>query len=85
MNVNIDKIILSILNGKATESEKKIFTSWIQEDEVNQATFDYIKKHWLSTQNEFEIINEDDIKDRIWTKAHKPGKLKSGKISHTLL
>lgn len=80
MNGNIDEIILSILNGNATESEKKLFTAWIQKDEVNQDTFDYIKKHWLSNENDFEIINEDDVKDRIWTRAHKLGKKNSRKI-----
>lgn len=80
MKGDIDKIILSVLNGTATESEEKFFTTWIQEDEVNQVTFNYIKNYWLSNQSEYEIINEDDVKDKIWARAHKSGKTNSRKI-----
>ena len=81
MKGNIDKIILSILKGTSTKSEESFFSTWIHEDEVNQVTFDHIKNYWRFNQNESEIINEDDVKDNIWTKAHESRHVKSRKFS----
>jgi ferric-dicitrate binding protein FerR (iron transport regulator) len=81
MKGNIDKIILSILNGTATKSEENFFSAWIHEDEVNQVTFNHIKSYWRVNENESEIINEDDVKDKIWEKAHESRQVRSRKFS----
>ena len=81
MKGNIDKIILSILNGTATKSEENFFSAWIHEDEANQVTFNHIKNYWRFNENESEIINEDDVKEKIWAKSHESRQVKSRKIS----
>ncbi|MCG8308879.1 MAG: FecR domain-containing protein [Cytophagales bacterium] len=75
MNENIDEIICSILNKTASEDQKQTFKRWRDENHLNEETFDMIKKFWDIKTHEVEIINEDDVKNKIWDKAQKKKKL----------
>lgn len=85
MKGNIDKIIISVLDGSATEREENFFNTWIQEDELNQGTFNHIKNYWRFNQNESEIINADDVLDNIWTRAYESEHVKSRKFSSLII
>jgi len=71
MTSNIDNIIAVILNGSATDGEQRLFNEWLKEDELNQETFENIKIYWQINNKQLEIINEDDVKNKIWDRVHK--------------
>ena len=77
MKENIDDIIAAILNGTATDNEQNTLQEWLNEDGINGEIFENIKNYWLIDHKELEIINEHDIKNKIWAKAHNPRHIKS--------
>ncbi len=77
MKRNIDNLFAVILNGSATDDEQRLFNEWLKEDELNQETFENIKIYWQINNKELEIINEDDVKNKIWNRSHKSNHTKS--------
>ncbi len=77
MNSNIDDVIAVILNGTASEYEQTFFNQWLKEDELNQEIFQNIKNFWQLEHKELDIINEDDVRNKIWTRAHTSKNAKS--------
>lgn len=70
MKGDIDNIIAEILNGTATDIEQNIFNDWLNDDEINREFFDNLKKYWQIENRGLKIINEDDVRKKIWVKAH---------------
>ena len=77
MKGNIDKVIAAILNGTATEIERKAFNEWIQESKQNQKIFESLKKYLRTNDGEVQVINKDNVRNRIWVQAHKVKHTKS--------
>ncbi|MEQ6120368.1 FecR domain-containing protein [Reichenbachiella sp. MALMAid0571] len=70
MNQEIDRIIASEINGTATESEKEALKEWIKTDPLNEGVYENITGFLATKYANLEIINEEEVRDQIWKKAH---------------
>ncbi len=71
MNKEIDQIIAAKINGTATDLQKESLNEWVKSDPMNEEVYNHITSFLSAKYNDAEIINEEDVRDRIWQKSHK--------------
>ena len=78
MTNNIDKILIRILQGKASVEENKVFENWLKEDESNVKVFHSLQHYWhhqKSSDQEFNLS-----KNEIWSTRRNKHKEKRRKL-----
>ena len=62
----INEIIGLVLAGEANEEEGRTFEEWLGQSEANRLHFKYIKNEWGLNRKAYKVVNEAEIKERIW-------------------
>lgn len=75
MDREIDKIIASKINGTATEADLIALDEWLAKDSRNEKVLSNINGFFAANYHDVEIINEEEIREKIWQKAHKKPKV----------
>ena len=76
-----DQVLLSILEGKASEKENMQFQNWLDLDASNKETFEKMKKIWKSSK-ELEVFSQIDVEaDWKLVKAKSSSVFRKGKAN----
>lgn len=71
---NLNKIIRKYFTGTMNERESIFLENWIQTSSVNRDTFGELKKIWEERSFEPELVNTEEMIDKIWEEGvEKPG------------
>lgn len=63
---DIDQKIVRVLNGAASDPERREVVDWVRESESNSFQFDHLKKFWNQSSNDLKLIGHEEQKKRIW-------------------
>ena len=66
---NIDQIIWQVLADKADKKDVDQLNQWLEQSDKNRQIFDVIKTNWNKRTKEPELINEDEVFDKVWQKG----------------
>lgn len=63
---DIDSKILKVLNGTATEEERRLVDLWVQISKANGFQFQKLKLIWEETTRDSRLISHEEQKKKIW-------------------
>src|SRR5690606_22533932 len=71
-----------VLDGSATETDRRNVLDWTRNSESNKFQFDQLQKFWNQTSGDLKLIGHEEQKKRIWN-AHLAESNKNKTISAT--
>ena len=63
---DINRIIRKYFIGSLDESELQLLQNWLNEKAANQETFDALLQVWRERSTEPELVNTEEMIDKIW-------------------
>jgi transmembrane sensor len=82
---DIESLIIASLTQKISADDKKLLDQWLKESPENLEQFEIIKKVWQERSQDRKFINDNEVLERIWNKAHHtdyaPQKVKAFNLS----
>jgi ferric-dicitrate binding protein FerR (iron transport regulator) len=65
-NKDIDEILLKVLNGTASEIERKIIADWLLESRSNSFQFRHLRRFWNQESVDPRLIGREELKKKVW-------------------